>query len=224
MNREIKKRIKGALPAEERPNYRARPGSLPREDKLVELIMGGMGQVEAYRAAGYEARTDEIAKKGVAQVLARPRVVKKMHEIGNRVLDRISLKAEDVIQELRKLAFSDIRDYLDIDTRKLRMIVEQNENGEEEEVWEEIVEMKIKPLKKMKNTEAISRVKQGRYGMEITLHDKTKALEMLGKYFDLFGGDEGNKPPPALDMTNLTDEELLTLHKLGQKMQQKLIA
>jgi phage terminase small subunit len=40
---------------------------------------------------------------------------------------------------------------------------------------------------------AVSSIKQGRNGIEVKLHDKPRALEMLGKYLGLF--DNGAAPP-----------------------------
>lgn len=212
------------VPPEERPGFRVKRETISRAEQFVEYIMAGMDQVTAYRKAGYKASTDKAAKIGAAKVLKRPEVVNLMRTIKGQVAKDISVTAKKVVDELARVAFSDIRDYVNIAKKNLKLVVESGPNGEEEEVWEEVVELKVKTFDEMRNTAAVARIKQGRYGIEVSLWDKTKALEMLGKYLQLFDDPDPSKKALEVDLTNLTDEELQQYYALSNKVTTKAIA
>ncbi len=82
------------------------------------------------------------------------------------------LSADDILSALSEIASADAYDFLDI--------------GEDGTV-------SMKPLSKipLKKRHAAALIKNtsAKGGIEIKLYDKMKALELLGKHYDLFGGD-----------------------------------
>lgn len=89
------------------------------------------------------------------------------HELEQRLKDlRHSslINAEEVLEELALIAFSDITDYCSFKEGKVS----------------------IKDSDNVVNTGALSEISEGQYGLKVKLHSKMSALESLGKYLGLF--------------------------------------
>ena len=82
------------------------------------------------------------------------------------------MNEETVLEALRAIAFSDFTDYIRV------------EDGE----------VRVKDTSQLTDAQrsAIAGIKDTGKGVEIKLHDKQKALELLVKYLDLFDRPEEN--------------------------------
>ena len=76
------------------------------------------------------------------------------------------MKASDVIDELRRIAFSDITQVMSFSASKA----------------------KIKSSRKLSEDakKIVASVSQTKAGLTVKLHDKVKALELLGRYLNIF--------------------------------------
>lgn len=83
---------------------------------------------------------------------------------------RAEVKAEDVIKELASIAFANTTDYAETVDLKTH------------------TDVLIKPTSELSDLQkkAIKSIKMGKYGVEIELHDKVRALEDLGKHLGMF--------------------------------------
>lgn len=82
----------------------------------------------------------------------------------------------DIVDMYIKIAFADLNDFLEFGKKTT-----VNKNGEEEVVND--VSFKKDCIDKI-DTTAISSVTNSSAGVKLTLYDRMKALEWLGKYFD----------------------------------------
>lgn len=100
-------------------------------------------------------------------MLKKPRIAVVVNKRLGKVLNKLELKAEDVIDEIRTLAFAKITDFMDYD-----------DTG-----------MKLKDSKTV-DAAAVNEItfttdEKGKVTKRIKLHDKLKALEILARYFKL---------------------------------------
>ena len=84
-------------------------------------------------------------------------VQKAIYDIIGDKFKHNQLLITEALKEAQQLASSDIADFVD---------------------WDENT-VTIKPKSETKNTRAIKSIKQGRFGVEITLHDKVSALNLM---------------------------------------------
>ena len=101
--------------------------------------------------------------------LKKPQIQKELQKLNKRRFQKALGGGDQVIEEFKKIAFSDIQDYMQV-----------NESGF----------ITAKQFDEMKNTGVIAGMKEiiGKDGrrVEFKLWDKNKALESLAKHFNLF--------------------------------------
>jgi phage terminase small subunit len=156
---------------ERMPPKKKKAGKLTvKQKKFAKLYAATGNGAAAARAAGYSKRSDdEIA----AENLRKPQVRKAIHEALEESLAKAQLKSDHVIEQLRRIAFSDISEIYH-DNGLLKHPVEMSDEARVAIAGVETTEIlgpfgaKLGEKKKLK------------------IADKTKALELLGKTFGIF--------------------------------------
>lgn len=147
----------------------------PKQIRFVDEWLIDFNGKQAAIRAGYSAKTAEAA---AARLL---RNVKVQAEISRRQKDlqrRTEVTQERVVVELARVAFADATDYVQVETRiinrgKVKVPIELAVHKETAELSAD-------------QRAAIASIKQGANGVEIKLHDKIKALELLGRHIGMF--------------------------------------
>ena len=136
--------------------------SAKRQRFVDEYCIDFNGKQAAIRA-GYSVRS---ANEQAARLLTNDNVKKALEEKKLEIAKESKLKTSDVIDELRKIAFSDITQLLSFNNSKA----------------------KIKSSRKLSEDakKTIASVSQTQNGLTIKMHDKVKALELLGRYLNIF--------------------------------------
>ena len=120
-------------------------------------------------AAGYSKKT---ANRIASQLLTKLDIQKAIKKNIDNRLARIDLSQESILSELKKVGFSDIKDYINIDSKG----------------------MTLKDLDYV-DTSAISSIKVTKFkkttNIDLKMYNKLHSLELLGKHFDMF--NETNK-------------------------------
>lgn len=140
-----------------------------------EWLIDFNGKQAAIRA-GYSAKTAEVT---AAKLL---RNVKVQAEIARRQKDlqkRTEVSQDRVVKELARIAFANIADYLHVETQ-----TRTKDDGTE--VTYQIVMLSETEDLSVDQRAALANVKQSVNGVEIKLHDKIKALELLGRHIGMF--------------------------------------
>jgi phage terminase small subunit len=136
--------------------------SAKRKRFVDEYCIDFNGTQAAIRA-GYSSKT---ANEQAARLLAIVSVKKAVEERKSKIAESSKLKASDVIDELRKIAFSDITQVMSFSASKA----------------------KVKSSRKLSEDarKIVASVSQTQSGLTIKMHDKVKALELLGRYLNIF--------------------------------------
>lgn len=122
---------------------------------------------EAAEKAGYSKKT---AYSQGNRLLKNAEIRARIAELEKGAYEAIGVTVEKVARELARIAFADATAYAQ---------VEDTEEGQT---------VRLTPTKELSPDQraAISCIKQGKFGIEVQTYDKTKALELLGRYLAMF--------------------------------------
>ena len=134
-----------------------------KRQRFVDEYLIDNNATQAAIRAGY---SENSANEQGARLLAYDSVRKALEEKRAVVAEENQLKISDVIEELKKIAFSDVTQVMSFSAKKA----------------------KIKPSRSLSEDakKSISSVSQTQNGLTVKLHDKVKALELLGRYLNIF--------------------------------------
>ena len=125
--------------------------------------------MQAAIRAGYSEKT---AYSIGLQNLKKLEIQAEIQKRRNRLQNKLEITQERVLQELAAIAFANGSDYAKVVNTGLLPTVE-------------MIPTEELPPEKLP---AIAGIKANQYGVEVKLHDKVKALELLGKYLGTFDG------------------------------------
>lgn len=148
----------------------------PKQMRFVDEWLIDFNGKQAAIRAGYSAKTAEAT---AARLL---RNVKVQAEISRRQKDlqrRTEVTQDRVVKELARIAFADMTDYAQVETRMI-------EKDDGTEASYQAVALKETAELSAEQRAALAGIKQGANGIEVKLHDKIKALELLGRHIGMF--------------------------------------
>lgn len=135
-----------------------------RQRRFCDEYLIDFNGTQAYYRAGYNAKRDVVAANGSRNLLANPDVQAYIQARQAEIRKQTDITRERVLRELAAIGFSDVTDYIQ---------VSGNENPN----------VIIRPTDDIpvEKRAALAGIKQGRYGIEIKLHDKLRALEQISR-------------------------------------------
>jgi len=136
----------------------------PKRKRFVDEYCIDFNGTQAAIRAGYSSKT---ANEQAARLLAIVSVKKAVEERKSKIAEKNQLKVADVINELKKIGFSDITQV--VDWNNLNLTFKNSSDL---------------PADAKGAIASISETPNG--GKVIKLHDKVKALELLGRYLNMF--------------------------------------
>ena len=131
------------------------------DEYLIDL-----NATRAYRKAYPSVKRNETAAQAGSRMLRNVKVAAYIQERMQERQKRTEITQDRVLQELAAIAFAKATDYA--------------------EVKDECV--KVKDTKELDEQQirAIAGIKEGKFGIEVKLNDKEKALELLGRHLGMF--------------------------------------
>ena len=164
-----------------------------RMKKFVDEYLIDFNATQAAIRAGYSPDT---ANEQGSQLLARPDIRELVAEGQKEVMERTQTFQDNAVDELKIVGFSDLADFL---TVKADGIVEQKP-------FNELTKAQTKCIKKIKQTVRSSHSADGTIlhqtaVIEIELHDKLRALELLGRHLGMFNDSIRLKSEEPLPLT-----------------------
>ena len=153
----------------------------PKQEKFVRNLVSGMSQREAYRNSyNVKKMKPTSMDKKASALFARVDIRGRYDELIKKANEKAEIKAEDILLELKAIAFAKGTDFADIKGGKLYF-----------------KNTKDLPEDKKK---AISCIKKTKDGKQIDVYDKLKAIDMLVKYMKLFDNVGEEKSAPTLNI------------------------
>jgi phage terminase small subunit len=148
---------------------------LPKQQRFVAEYMKDLNGKQAAIRAGYSPKTAEVY---ASKLLSNGKVAEAVSVKSEKIIAKTDLTAQMVIDELRKLAFSNMEDFTKVD-----------ENGDRYfDLGSHLTREQLAALGEL----TIDRYDEGDENdirivkkTKFKLSDKTRALEILAKYFKL---------------------------------------
>lgn len=161
----------------------------PKQEKFVRNLVSGMSQYNAY-CNSYNAKNmkrSTIDRKATA-LFGKDTIRARYNELINKANEKVEIKAEDILRELKAIAFSNGSDYAEMKGNK--------------------VQFKDTDKLDADKKRAIASIKQTREGKQIDTYDKLKAIDMLVKYTKMFDQKSDDHKQPTLNIV-VTDNSNL---------------
>ena len=131
------------------------------DEYLIDL-----NATRAYRKAYPSVKRDETAAQAGSRMLRNVKVAAYIQERMQERQKRTEITQDRVLQELAAIAFAKATDYAEVKDKCVK--IKDTEDLDEQQI------------------RAIAGIKEGKFGIEVKLNDKEKALELLGRHLGMF--------------------------------------
>lgn len=144
-------------------------------EKFIELKFN---KTQAALAAGYSKKNPKVSAD---YLLMNPLVIEYLHRRQQELLEEIGVSQFRVLKELSAIAFADIRDFYK--DGAMKNIDSLDENAAAAISCVDVFELFDNEGNKLGETK------------RLRMNDKLKALELLGRYLNMFEKDNQSKKP-----------------------------
>ena len=163
--------------------------ALTEKQKLfVEEYLVDLNAKQAAIRAGYSPKT---AEQIGFQLLQKTSVSEEIEKAMARRAKRLSVRQEDVINELKAIAYTERSSYAKVVEKQAYMTTEDgtripltDEDGNP--VMYRTVQVELTDNLSEDEKKAIAGIKMGKNGIEVETADKVRALELLGRHLGMF--------------------------------------
>ena len=131
------------------------------DEYLIDL-----NATRAYRKAYPSVKKDETAAQAGSRMLRNVKVAEYIAERMQARQKRTEITQDRVLEELAAIAFAKATDYAEV--KDDQVFIKDTAGLSENQI------------------KAIAGIKQGKFGIEVKLGDKEKALELLGRHLGMF--------------------------------------
>ena len=181
-----------------------------KQQIFINEYMIDFNATRAYKAAGFKYTTENSAGVMAHKLLKKPNIKEQVDARIKEREKRLEVTQDKVVNELARIAFADLRDFLEYRTEKT-VIGKDRDTGEPIVDYQQIID--VIDSRKV-DTKVVQEVSIGKDGtFKFKLYDKQKALSDLGRHLGMFvdkvehsGGVNVTNP-----FEGLTTEELKKL-------------
>lgn len=150
-----------------------------------------LNATRAYKVAYPNVKKTETAAQAGSRLLRNVNVSAYLAERMKEREKRTEITQDSVVEELAAIAFSKVSDYAKVIEKQA---VITNEDGDRIPLYDEdgipvmVNDVKLQLTDNLSESQlkALSGIKQGKFGIEVSICDKLKALELLGKHLGMF--------------------------------------
>lgn len=156
-----------------------------KQARFVAEYLVDLNATQAAIRAGYSEKTARsIGQRLLTNVDIQTEIQDAMAERS----ERTEITQDRVLKELARVAFANGTDFARVVVREEPMSV-VDEDGDLKQVVKKVQTVEILDTEKVdpERRAAIAGIKEGKYGIEVSSHDKVRALELLGKHLGMFG-------------------------------------
>jgi len=149
-----------------------------KQELFVGEYMVDLNATQAAIRAGYSIKSAySIGQENLTKPELEAAIDIAMKEREKRTL----VTADRVVQELAKIAFSDIREFVEFEP--VEVVVGNDKDGNP--IKQKVNRVTIRPDSEVDGA-VLAEVKQTQHGITVKPHDKMKALELLGRHLAMF--------------------------------------
>lgn len=147
----------------------------PKQIRFIDEYLVDFNATQAAIRAGYKAKNAyQIGSENLKKPQIQAEITRRQKDLQNRT----EISQDRVVKELARIAFADVTDYAKVKNYTL-------DKGGLKVVRKMVSVVRTTDLTDDQRA-AIAGIKEGANGIEIKLHDKIKALELLGRHIGMF--------------------------------------
>lgn len=165
-----------------------------KQELFIQEYLVDMNATQAYKRAGYAVKNDNVAHASAQRMLRNATVKKEIERQIDLRKRKLKVTAEDVIDELIKVGFTNITDVVNV--KEGFVIAKDTDTLTENQ------------------QRAISEIKQTDNGVSIKMHNKLGALKLLGQHLGIFLERIELNNPQDNKLKSLPSEKLQQLIKI----------
>lgn len=164
-----------------------------QQQRFVDILFGMKepNNRQAYIQAGYKSR-GATADVNACRLLKRDKVQSYLNKLRAAVTEKTEITATKVVRELGKIAFSNIKNYLNIKDDEV-YFKDFSELTDEQAAAVESIKVMKKTIKGKDDEDDVEI-----QAIQFKLHSKTNTLEQLGKHLGIYQRDNAQKAPITL--------------------------
>ena len=166
-----------------------------KQEKFCQEYIIDLNATQAAIRSGYSEKT---ARSQGQRLLTNVDIQERIAELQKEWKESIELRKEDVINEVRSLAFARVTDVANIVIKDV--VVGHDESGNPIEREMETVEFKETENLPDNVKASIASIGMGRNGIVLKMHDKSANLDKLMRYLGMYDEDESNKQPNVINV------------------------
>jgi phage terminase small subunit len=149
-----------------------------KQERFIEEYLIDLNATQAAIRAGYSEKT---ARSQGQRLLTNVDIQEAIQKAMNKRSKRTEITQDRVLQELAKVAFADIKDFVSFRTEKT--VMDYDSEGEPVAAYSHVIDLK--------NSDeidgaVISEVSLKDGQLKFKLHDKMKALQDIGRHLGMF--------------------------------------
>lgn len=151
---------------------------------VLEYLVDRNAEQAAIRA-GYSPR---YARGNAHKLVANSGIAEEIQRLGAKTAAKLEITRENIMQELAAVGFARVTDFVQVETVPTSRPLIHPITGEVLSFAGEAQQVRIVDTAELPEGKAaaLASIKQGANGIEVKLHDKVRALELLGKAVGVF--------------------------------------
>ena len=178
-------------------------GLTDKQQRFCEEYLIDLNATKAAVRAGY---SPDSAYQIGCENLQKPYMQEYIQQLQAERAKRTQVTADQVLSELSKIAFSDITDFINVEKKVEIHVDDVDEEGEPlKEVYNGVVIEQTKDLPAERKA-ALAEISESKFGVKIRVHDKVRALELLGKHLGMFQDAETLRKIEELEKIVIVDD------------------
>ena len=160
-----------------------------KQARFVAEYLVDLNATQAALRAGY--KDPNIGRQLITKNNVSEAIQKAIHKRSQRT----EITQDMILRELANVAFANGTDFAKVVCREVPMTT-VDEEGVLQTVTkrQQIVEIRDTSTVPKEKRAAISSIKEGKYGIEVSSYDKVRALELLGKHLGMFDAKSQTSP------------------------------
>ena len=155
-----------------------------KQKRFASEYLVDLNATAAATRAGYSEKT--ACEQG-SRLLANAKVKEEIKKRQIKLQDKLEITQEKVLEELAAIAFANGTNFATITQSGRVQLTPTSELSENKK-------------------KAVASIKEGQYGVEVKLHDKVRALELLGKHLGVFATGGRDAAPEDNNIFEVIDQ------------------
>lgn len=157
------------------------------QKRFCDEYLIDLNATRAYKVAYPRCKKDETANVNGSKLLRNTKVQEYISKRMKEREQRTEITQDMVIKELAAIAFSKASDYAKLKKMKRNVPIFDGEVIVDYKE-EEYIGIEFTPTNELSEEQkkALAGIKEGKFGIQVDLCDKVKALELLGKHLGMF--------------------------------------